>query len=311
MKKMPIKNPVFRESFFNFKKYIGVLGFRTTKKEVYFPEYVREFLVFIEKKDLDALHNITSREIQQYHIYIHQRPNKFTGNPLSDKTIQQHMYALGMYFDYLLNIEAIQDLPFVFPKFIHAPHQPREVLSMDEVLELYEACNSLLDKAVLSLAYGCGLRRNEIFCLNLNDIYLRQGMVIVRNGKHGKLRSVPLTETCMNDLKNYIHHDRQTWVEAITQYNNPALLISKQGKRLSGNDINNRVKAIVARCESRYINSRRITLHCLRHSIATHMIENGAGIEFVRDFLGHAGIDTTNIYVIKRKQRTALQKQLL
>lgn len=311
MKKNPIKNLVFRESFFNFKKYIGVLGYRTTKKEVYFPEYVKEFLAFVEKKGVEVLTHITSREIQQYHIYIHQRPNKYTGNPLYDKTIQQHMYALGLYFDFLLNIEAIQELPFVFPKFVHAPHQPREVLSMDEVLELYGACNSLIDKAVLTLAYGCGLRRNEIYSLNLNDIYIRQSMVVVRNGKRGKTRSIPLTESGKNDLKNYIHHERQIWVEAITQYNNPALLISKQGQRLSGDEINSRVKAIVARCKSRYINCRQITLHCLRHSIATHMIENGAGIEFVRDFLGHAGIDTTNIYVIKRKQRTALQKQLL
>jgi integrase/recombinase XerD len=107
----------------------------------------------------------------------------------------------------------------------------------------------------------------------------------VRDGKGAKRRVIPLNQTVKNDLENYCKKYRK-------DKNCEAFMLSRIKHRMSGDSYNRTLKQLLQRTEI----NKEITLHHLRHSIATHLLENGMSIEFVRDFLGHSHLETTQIY---------------
>lgn len=138
--------------------------------------------------------------------------------------------------------------------------------------------------------------------LNVHDVLLSKGYLVVRSGKNDKRREIPLTETISAEIKNYIFTFRQQRVVFSVPLEN-AFFLNSNGQRISGGSLNNMLKTICSRSGNRKITAKNITLHCLRHSIATHLQEAGAGMEFVRDFLGHTEIDTTQLYMIRRRKQ--------
>jgi len=171
--------------------------------------------------------------------------------------------------------------------------KPREVLSTEEIKQLYEATETLKEKAVLSIFYGCGLRRTEGEKLNLKDIHFRSGILYVREGKGSKRRIIPMNEKVNQDLKNYVLKER------FAKQNETAFICNRIGTRTSGSSYNNILKKLLEKAGIK----KEITLHCLRHSIATHLLESGLSVEYVRDFLGHKHLESTQIYTrVKNKQ---------
>lgn len=147
------------------------------------------------------------------------------------------------------------------------------------------------DRAILSIYYGCGLRRNEGVNLNLKDIQLKEKLVYVRKGKGNKERYVPMTETVKEDLENYIHVARENLINPRIS-NQEAFLLSQRGKRIHENSIAIRLQKLA---EAARIN-KTFGLHALRHSIATHLLQSGMALENVSKFLGHQSLESTQIY---------------
>ena len=140
---------------------------------------------------------------------------------------------------------------------------------------------------ILHLCYGCGLRRNEAQNLNAKDIHFEQKMLYVRKGKGKKRRAIPITEAIAEDFRKY-------QVCGIKYQDEEAFLINNQGKRMTGGRIYVIFKNLLKR--SPFGGQGAFCLHSLRHSIATHLLENDMSIEMVRDFLGHSQLATTQIY---------------
>jgi integrase/recombinase XerD len=309
MKHLPLNNKKYEKYYQDFWQSIIVQGYGP-KKKPHFPEHVREFLFFLENKGIQQIKAVVAIDIIAYYEYLKERPNQRKEGGLSDAMIRHHLGALRLFFDYLLDTGIIASSPAALPKFNLGKGKERSVATLEEIKEIYAVCETKRDRALLSIGYGCGLRRDEIVKLNVTDVLLHKGMLIVRDGKGGKHREIPISNAIVKDLKEYVVYERQTYFNHNERYTNPAFFVNGRGLRMTGNKLNDRLKYLVQLTENKTLIKKEITLHCLRHSIATHLIDNGANIEFVQHFLGHAGIDTSHLYAKRRKQRTNVLKNL-
>jgi len=170
---------------------------------------------------------------------------------------------------------------------------PRVVLSVSEINLLYGVCQTFQESAILSLFYGCGLRRNEAEQLNIRDVDFKSNWLYVRSGKGKKRRVIPMTKRIQSDLSNYYYEERPGQINRETiGKERLSFMLNSRGRRMKGNTYWKVFKSILRR--SGII--KKVSLHHLRHSVATHLLASGLSIEMVRDFLGHEFIETTQIY---------------
>lgn len=126
-------------------------------------------------------------------------------------------------------------------------------------------------------------------------------LLVVKKGKNSKSRRVPMSDSVITDLKAYLF-ERHRYIRS-KQEESDSFLIGEWGRRLTGESIYKTFKSIVERTQNIQLIKKKICLHSLRHSIATHLLDNGANIEFVQRFLGHSGIDMAHHYSKRRKQK--------
>lgn len=297
-----IQIPAFQNLYKDYDVFITAKGF----KGKMYQGNIKEFLIWMERQGITEIKNFTTANIMKYYQYLTERPNRTKGGTLSDNTIKLHLMSLNIFIEHLLDKGELAK-GFQIPKHGRHDQQDRNYLSVDEVKILYQNTENPLESAILSVAYGCGLRRSELERINTSDIQLSSGMLIVRNGKGDKRREVPMSDTVLADIKKYITEYRYQLITG--RYAEPALFINRLGKRMSGETLCETLKKIIERSAVQTIIDKEITLHCLRHSIAHHLMENNAGIDFIRGFLGHSFINTSYIYALKNKKRTAAKKR--
>jgi integrase/recombinase XerD len=278
----------------NFFLHLKTLGYKPATCEMLY-RCVQEFLYRQEQQDIFDLNEINSTDIEDHHEYLQHRPNRKKTGTLSEMMIYHHMYALRVFFNWLEQIQAIAENPMSSLQFSQPRHDTRAILTQEEIKTLYEACDTLKERAILHLFYGCGLRRSEGQKLNVNDVQFRSKVLYVREGKGSKSRIVPLSETISEDLKTYLYQERKA------NYGEQAFIINKRGTRMRGDPFNRALKELRQRSGI----SKAVSLHSLRHSIATHLLEQGVGIEHVRDFLGHQHLESTQVYT--RVSKTQLE----
>jgi integrase/recombinase XerD len=268
-----------------FTAYLFQTGYCRNSHQM-FLSIVRDFLNYHQ---LPEIHQVRPHHISQYHQYLQQRPNKLHGGGLSESYIHQHMYALKTFFNWLEESGQLKSNPISAMRFPQPRMKSREPLSNGVVEQLFTASKTLREKAVLHLFYSCGLRRSEVEALNTRDIYFKQQLLYVRSGKGAKRRVVPMPIRVSADLENYYRKER---IYQLARDDDGAFILNKSGGRMQGNGYLALLKEILKR-ESL---PQHITLHHLRHSIATHLLANGLHIELVRLFLGHSYLETTQIY---------------
>ncbi len=158
--------------------------------------------------------------------------------------------------------------------------------------EFYEMLNCR-DKAMLAIFYGCGLRRNEGYHLNITDIHLESAVVHVRKGKGYKERFVPVSKKGMENITAYLYDARPLMIRDNKE---EAFFLNHNGKRLGGQMLMLCLQNLARRTNNSELQQKEIGLHTLRHSIATHLLGNGMSLESIRDFLGHSSLESTQIY---------------
>jgi integrase/recombinase XerD len=269
----------------NFADHLQRLGYGKGSQRM-LPKCVQEFLYRQEREGFYDLAQITSTDITDHHEYLQQRPNLRRPGGLSEMMVNHHVYALKLFFNWLQELRTIEENPMSALYFEKPTSKGHEVLTREEITNLYETCTTLKERAILHVYYGCGLRRNEGAKLNVGDLHFRSKMLYVREGKGGKSRAIPMTEKVSEELKSYCYQERKAKQHEISFF------VSQFGTRLHGQDANIVLKKL---CKAAQIN-KEISLHSLRHSIATHLLEGGLSVEYVRDFLGHAYLETTQRY---------------
>jgi len=277
----------------NFRNYLKDLGYGPSSCSM-LPGCVSDFLRHAGEP---ILANLTPDHIQQYYEWLEVRPHKKKGGGLSGQYIHHHIYALRVFFNWLESSGQIRNNPISVMKFKAPEGNPRQPLSQEAIRHLFEATRSLTEKAVLHLFYSCGLRRSEGEALNIRDVHFKQQLLYVRAGKGAKRRAVPMPEVVSRELENYYLRERSR----VTKVQAPeAFMLNRRGQRMSGYSYNQVLKALLDRSGLH----PEISLHHLRHSIATHLLASGLDLEKVRDFLGHSHLESTQIY-------TKVPRQLL
>lgn len=276
----------------DFKVYLKRLGYSKSSQSM-LPTCVGEFLEELEKKEIYELWQIEPTHIQQHYEYLGQRPNKRKSGGLSSRMIAHHMYAVRLFLNYQEALGNVNENPISSLSFPSPESEQRAVLTIGEIKQLYEATETFKERAILGVFYGCGLRRSEGEALDIKDISLRNALLYVRKGKGSKRRVVPINQTVLEDLKSYLYRERSAAL------GETAFVCNQRGKRMTGETFNDKIKELLKRAEI----NKEISLHNLRHSIATHLLENGMSVEYVRDFLGHKHLEATQIYtrISKRK----------
>lgn len=286
----------FQESIEDFRKYVRANNYKNGKAYV---SAVLEMMSWMEKRGMSKPEEVSKDMLLEYFNYLMGRESRL-GKPLSESHLKNCAYSIELYLDMLLASGKMTKGIRVPRKVLKGEKAQRDVLTLDEIKLVYQATESNIERVILSLGYGCGLRRSEIMKLDLGDIRFKTRELFVREGKGRKFRTLLMDQRVMDDIQNYIRTERHDLLKK-KKTHEKALLINWSGNRMSGNTLNKRLLKIVDRVEDEGLQEKHITLHCLRHSIATHFLDRGVGMEFIQRFLGHAELDTSQIYAMKKK----------
>ena len=241
---------------------------------------LEDFYKFINK----SYNHINKDDIIDYITYL----NKKVG----PKTINRHIVSIKNYFKFLEKNNYISSNPTTDITGLKTPKKMPRVLSIEEVdklldIEVKDAYSSR-NKAMLELMYSSGLRVSELLNLTLNNIDFNMNLVRIY-GKGSKERIVPISEIATKYLDEYINLYRNTLVKnKVTDL----LFLNSRGSKLSRQGFFKILKEIAL---IKGIN-REISPHVLRHSFATHLLNNGADLRSIQTMLGHENIETTQIY---------------
>lgn len=249
--------------------------------------------------------------MNQFIGYIKGRSNTTREGALSSSSINNIINAVNSFTRYL-NSTGKYVLDIALERAEDDVQVPT-VLTIQDIKRLYDATfmssreNSLAmgqrDRAIIAIFYGCGLRKMEGTNLNLQDIDLNKKLVFVRKGKGGKQRFVPIANKHVDDIRSYIMEGREWFLHEhyAPKYtgkyakrkqasDDEAFFISQRGCRMT--DFYKRLYYLKEKAGI----DMEFGLHTLRHSIATHLLHSGMDIEEIARFLGHASLDSTQIY---------------
>jgi site-specific recombinase XerD len=214
---------------------------------------------------------------------------------VSNRSLARFLSALSSFQKYLGTRKGGEKYLFEIPRMRYASNLPsfvpqREAVALtdgDTPVEIRDRYLALRDYLMVVLLYATGVRREELGRIDLSDIDLQGGVISVL-GKGNKRRLVPIGENTRDDLGRYLDERRD--FAARTDADSPALLLNRSGRRLSLRSIDRRVR--------RFARAKGVDLtpHALRHSFATHLLENGADLMLIKEILGHASLSTTQKY---------------
>jgi integrase/recombinase XerD len=252
------------------------------------PACVKEF---VEQQRITSALYIETEQVQAFYGWLQTRPLKKRSGALSEMMIHHYVYGLRTFFSWLEITEQIDYNPISGMKFRRPTQNKRHPLTKEEVGQLFASATSLKETTVLHLFYSCGLRRSEGESLNIADVRYKERLLYVPAGKGAKRRVVPVTIAVAKALESYWLQERCT-SQVKKVKDEDAFILNQVGGRMSGEGYNDLFKRLAAKAGL----GEGITLHHLRHSIATHLLQSGMGLEYVRDFLGHGFLETTQIY---------------
>jgi integrase/recombinase XerD len=254
---------------------------------------LRRFVRWADERGLDDPREITKPMLERYQRYLFYY-RKEDGAPLTVSMQFQYLTPLKTWFKWmsrehhiLANPAADLDLPKT-PRGL-----PRSVPSVQEVEAIlreveHDTPQGLRDRALLETLYATGLRRMELVGVSVYDVDLGRGLLWVRHGKGGRERVVPIGERAMAWLDKYLSDARPEMLAADTA----ALFLTDYGEPMRAHQVSEKVRRYMEFAGVKKVGAA----HLLRHACATHMLEGGADIRFIQAMLGHAKLDTTQIY---------------
>lgn len=296
------ENNSYREITARYALWLDTLGFSEGVVRNY-PRYIAAFFDWLHARDVIHTGSLTQKHVEQYLAWLQTRPNKnHKDRLLSISSLNHHFTAVDKLLEFLHGQGAA-----------HAPIPPRLRLRPDvqeriakivpltqaEIKILYNAieytypnldytrreANRYQLRLILALYYGCGLRRSEGYRLRPGDIDFDRKTVFVEKGKNYRDRVIPMGRNVYKELQDYVYSFRH-----LLQLPHKRLFIHTAGV------LNRHLQHLQSMCEDQGIKSKNLTLHTLRHSIATHLLQNGMSIENIALFLGHSSLESTQIY---------------
>lgn len=245
------------------------------------------FLDFCSSRDVEDMQNVQRSDINAFVLKLHDE--KYTTT-----SVMRKIASLRGFFKWLCANEICTSNPALTLEQPKIPKRLPKVMTVQEIDTILNQDLSKLQKVILELLYGCGLRVSELAHLRVTDININ-GKYLECTGKGSKERLVPLGKKSVSALKKYFQ-ERDFLVQ---KYNlsTKHLLINSEGKTLNRQDIYTFIKEQGEKIH------KHISPHTLRHSFATHLLENGADLRVVQELLGHSDVSTTQLYTHISKKR--------
>ncbi|MBR9915639.1 MAG: tyrosine-type recombinase/integrase [Algicola sp.] len=267
-KRLTSLTEVQRQTLHGFAKYLKGKRYSASTIETY-SFLVSDYIAYYCQK---AFVELTNKTIELYieDVYIKRR--------YSISKQRQFISALKVFKMFHPEV-AYDALELVRPK--KSRYLPT-VLSKEEVIHLIQATKNLKHRAIIAMIYSCGLRISELLSLEIKDIDIDRRQVFIRNSKGRKDRYVIIAESFLPLLYNYLH----------TYVPNRLFVEGHEAKRYSPESVRHFLRRS---CKLAGI-TKRVTPHTLRHSYATHLLENGIDLRYIQELLGHARPETTMIY---------------
>ena len=224
-----------------------------------------------------------------------------TDTKYSARSAGRKLAALKSFFKYCLRRSWIEKNPAYFVKSPKIPKKLPTVLSTDQTRRLFQLIDvhdfiSARDAAILELFYASGIRLSELVNLQLKDIQFNNNLISVL-GKGNKQRLLPLGEMSKDALILYLHHYEREFGKPGRQ---DPLFLSREGERISVRNVRLRVEKYLRQISD---GAKKNSPHVLRHSFATHLLNEGADLESVRMMLGHESLSTTQVYTHVKMDR--------
>ncbi len=308
MKQLDLKSEVYRYIVQSYREWLATLGYN--EQTVYqLPNHVQELLHYAESKGYAGVHQLDNDLFKTHYYLLKGRPNQRRGGGLSNNYLNKHLQALQKFGDYLRQSGRLL-LPKLDIRMESGEGIITDVLTQAEINTLYAVTSQpytsrkhdkgatyyetmqMRDRAMLTVFYGCGLRRNEGYHLDTGDIHFHNSLLHVRKGKGYRERFVPVTKQGMQYLEQYLYDGRPYFITGKQE----ALFVTNGGRRLSGQALLVRLKVLIALSGDMELQLKDVHLHTLRHSIATHLLQNGMTLERIKEFLGHTSLESTQIY---------------
>jgi integrase/recombinase XerD len=295
-------NHSYKELNRHYTAWLDTLGFSWGVVDDY-NNRVHEFLEWLTEQGVAHIHTLTAAHVKQYFTYLENRPNKrHKGRLLSVSFLNHNFIAVDKLLEFL-HTQNLHHAPT--PTGYRAPvnHDERirkiEVLTQDQIKTLMQAIehayptlnyirreqNQYQLRLIFALHYACGLRLSEGAKLRVQDIDFERRTVFVQKGKNYKDRFIPMSAGAYRELQDYIYNFRN-------KHKTPHDCLFLNSK----NDLNRLLKHLQTVCGDAAIQQKRLSMHVLRHSIATHLLQNGMSIEHISLFLGHSSLESTQIY---------------
>ena len=245
---------------------------------------LKQLFSWFKSENKVSLEELTNDLIKKYIMYLSKR--------LSSSSIKSHQTIIRQLDKYYQKMHNKKLLTEELEK-VKLQTEEKEILTESEIKKLYNNTeDSILgyrDKAIIALYYGCGLRRQEGIKLKEKDINHTKKVIYIKTSKTHKSRYVPMSEGVQRIILQYQKYSRPY----ITKIKTHHLLISqKTGKGLTSNSVYKRIQLLSEKANL----GKPTTIHQLRHSIATHLLQKGMNLEQIAQFLGHKSLDSTQIY---------------
>jgi len=256
--------------------------------------YLALFIGWSEERGLTRPSEITKPILERYqrHLYHYRKEN---GQPLTFRSQYSRLVPVRAFFKWLTRQNVLLYNPASELELPRLEHRlPKHVLSEREAQAVLVQADTaeplgVRDRAILETLYSTGMRRMELVGLGLYDLDLDRGTLMIRQGKGKKDRMVPIGERAIVWIEKYRSDVRPQFV---MEPDEGVLFLTAEGDRFSPNGMTSLVRNYVLKADL----GKRGACHLFRHTMATQMLENGADIRFIQQMLGHAKLETTQIY---------------
>ena len=287
-----IQSPTYKHYLYSFREWLQTIGY-SPSSVYYLPRILQEFLRWLEERKIISIEEVTTKHIEEFISYNKTRKNKRREGALGISQANRYIDVLKKFAEYLHHAHHIQ-------LNVNIKREKKEqktdyiILTIEEIKNLYQATEEtplgIRDRAMLGIYYGCGLRKSEGINLEINDILFDRKLVHVKKSKNNQERFVPITESNLKYLEQYLYNVRS--LQLNEESNETKIFLSEKGNAINSQTMYIRIKQL---CKKAKLN-KEIGIHTLRHSIATHLLQQNMPIEQIALFLGHKSLESTQIY---------------
>jgi site-specific recombinase XerD len=282
--------PRWQAALGGFDRWLGTRGMAERTRHAYGAD-VGELAHWAADSGLDP-EELSYRVLRRYAAHLSSSARE-GGQELSPQSVARKLASIRSFFRQMVERGELAQNP---ADLVASPRRPRSLpkaMRADEVFALLDRIPAhtpleVRDRALFEVAYSCGLRCEEIVNLDMGAVDFDSEQVTVL-GKGTKTRVVPLGEPAGLALERYLSRARHALAQDPRE---PALFLSKSGRRLSPSDVRRRLRVWLQNAHL----PADVTPHALRHSFATHLLEGGADLRAIQELLGHASVSTTQVY---------------